>query len=138
MEIGNSTKLSAVRYAVKESGVKVMDDVRVEALGITIPMYLPKFNISVFCGEDDGVYGKVKRYTHPVFIREGDTIAFVLEKILNTMSAPKKSIYRSREEQFKSMMTLPSPSTDSSSSSEKRKRKRITANAVKVTNSGKP
>lgn len=136
MEIKNTTKMSAVRDAVRESHVKIWNDVRVEPLGITIPIYIPRFNISVILGENEGIYGKIKGFTHPVFVRDNDTVAFVLAKIRNTMTSPVGRIYPSRERKFKAMMTRNVPSASSSLSHGKKRRRRIPA--VKVNYSGKP
>ena len=72
------------------NNIEHWEDVKVESLGIEIPLYIPRFNISVKTEEhNDEWYQTVKRYTRPVFIRDDESADFIIEKVRNTMRHPK-------------------------------------------------
>jgi len=122
MEISNSTKLATVRSILCDRGVRIWNDVSVKEMGITIPLFIPDYNISVFY--DDSIYKIVSHYTHPVFIRADDTIDFVMAKIRNTMATPPGRIFKNRQVKFFGML-CPADKSDSSVIPGKRHRKRI-------------
>lgn len=80
-------KTDAIKAFCQRKGIEYWEDVHVGNTGIIIPLYLPKYRIAVRIGDDSQWYDTVKRCVHPIFIRETDTVTFVLEKVKNTISS---------------------------------------------------
>ena len=78
-------KQDAVKEYCKSKGIEFWDDVRIGNTGVIIPLYLPKYRIAVRIGDSRQWYDAVKRCTHPIFIRNDDTVEFVIEKVKNTI-----------------------------------------------------
>lgn len=79
-------KLEALKQFLVENNIEHWINVRVgKANDIVIPLYLRRYKIAVHVGDDNAWYRSVRSFTHPVFIRESDTVEFVIEKVQNVI-----------------------------------------------------
>ena len=89
-------KYEAVKEYLTKEGIEYWTEVHVGKTGIVLPLYIPRYRIAVHVGDDTQWYNCVKRTTHPVFIREEDTIGFVIEKVQNTIRRIKEGWKKSK------------------------------------------
>lgn len=83
----NQEKLEALKAHLIAKTIPYWEDVRVAGKDVVIPVFIPKGRIVVRIGEDEMWYRALRKYTHPVIIRDLDTSAFVIEKVENTIKA---------------------------------------------------
>ncbi|MBQ8713760.1 MAG: hypothetical protein IJ552_00975 [Prevotella sp.] len=83
-------KQDAVKAYCNSKGIEYWEDVCVGNTGVIIPLYLPKYRIAVRVGDSHQWYDAVKRCTHPIFIRDDNTVEFVIEKLRNTIKKHQK------------------------------------------------
>ena len=105
----------AIKAFCESQGIEYWEDVHVGNTGTIIPLYLPKYRIAVHIGDSQQWYDAVKRCTHPIFIRENDTVVFVIEKVINTIEKhvrfmsgrkqPKTSFQQKRAKRFKDFLS---------------------------------
>ena len=105
----------AIKAFCKSQGFEYWEDVHVGNTEAIIPLYLPKYRIAVRVGDSQQWYDAVKRCTHPIFIRETDTVEFVIEKVTNTIEKhvkfmsgrklPKTSFQQKRAKRFKDFLS---------------------------------
>lgn len=88
----NQEKLEALKAVLKQTNTEYWENVAVGDSGVVIPLFLPKQRIAVRIGDDDIWYHKLRRFVHPVIIRDLDTAQFVIEKVNNTIE--QKCTYR--------------------------------------------
>lgn len=81
----NQEKLEALKAVLKQTNTEYWENVTVGDSGIVIPLFLPKQRIAVRIGDDVVWYHKLRRFVHPVIIRDLDTAQFVIEKVNNTI-----------------------------------------------------
>ena len=96
------TKLEKVKIFLDENGIDYFIPKGYGKVGhsdLVIPRYKIHIKISTNPSEDDVFYQKHKGRVYPIFIREEDKKAFVLEKVQNTiikaMTKIQNSIIRS-------------------------------------------
>ena len=96
------TKLEKVKIFLDENGIDYIVPKRHGEVGhsdLVIPSYKIHIKLSTNPSEDDVFYQKHKGRVYPIFIRDEDKKAFVLEKVQNTiikaMTRIQNSIIRS-------------------------------------------
>lgn len=100
----NSTKLEKVKHFLDENGIKYEE--REKRFGHS-DIWLPSVRVAVKIeGDDDMEFFKThKRTCHPVFIRDKESVSFVLEKLQNTiirsMQAVQQRLMNKKEREEK-------------------------------------
>ena len=89
--MNDKEKLEALKAYLSEKGIKFKEDARHTSKNILIELFIPKYLIGVHIGDSPEWFNQVKRYLHPVFIREADTADFVIEKVVNTIQKAKNN-----------------------------------------------
>lgn len=95
-------KLEALKAYLTEQGIEFWVDVP-SSRGV-LPLYIPQYVIAVQIGDNAEWYKQLKNFLFPVFIRESDSIDFVIEKVVNTIKkycSQKKSKSGKKEAQKK-------------------------------------
>ena len=83
-KVSNEKKLEAVKKWLKENGIEFEENHKTKT-GLLIDLWVPKLFIAVHVGDDPEsmFYKMTYRWAKPFFIRESETVEFVLEKIGN-------------------------------------------------------
>ena len=82
-KVTNEKKLEALKGWLRENNVEFEEN-HVTKAGLHIDVWIPSLMIAVHLGDDDGkFYKKTCCWCKPFFIRETETLGFVLEKIQN-------------------------------------------------------
>lgn len=79
----NQEKMNGLMEYLKEQNIEFWVDVP-SSRGV-LPLYIPKHAVAVQIGDDEEWYSRLKNFVHPVFIRESDSVDFVIEKVANTI-----------------------------------------------------
>jgi len=91
--MSNQEKMNALMTYLKDQDIEFW--VEVPSSRGVLPLYIPKHAIAVQIGDNEEWYSQLKNFVHPVFIRESDSVDFVIEKVANTIkrfsSAQKKA-----------------------------------------------
>lgn len=99
-DVKDTEKLELLKAFLAENNIEHWLNVRVKEVNdVIIPLYIKKYRVAVHVGDDKAWFDAVKRYTHPVFIREEDTPDFVIEKVQNTIIThmTRKQAYTQRK-----------------------------------------
>ena len=82
-KITNEEKLEALKKWLKENNVAFREN-HITRANLKIDLWIPKLRIAVKVGQDDGTFfNMTHRWCKPFFIRETETMEFVIEKIQN-------------------------------------------------------
>ena len=82
-KVSNEKKLEAVKDWLRENNIKFEENHETNN-GLTFDVWVPSLMIAVHLGDDDGkFYRKTYRWCKPFFIRDNETLKFVIEKIQN-------------------------------------------------------
>lgn len=81
-KVSNEKKLEAVKKWLSDNGIEYVENYKTKN-DLTIDLWIQRMFIAIHLGDDDGFYKKTYRWCKPFFIRDGETQAFVLEKIQN-------------------------------------------------------
>lgn len=84
-KITNEQKLQVIKDFLTKNGIAFTENHVSKWCGVTIPLAVTKHRVAVRIGDDDEFYHKTKGKYFPIFIRDTDTKAKVLEKIQNTI-----------------------------------------------------
>lgn len=84
-KITNEQKLQVIRDFLKENNIPFEENHVSKKCGVTIPLAIKKHRIAVRFGDSQDFYLATKGKYYPIFIRDEDTKAKVLEKIQNTI-----------------------------------------------------
>ena len=102
--ITNEQKMQSVKDFLAENGIAYKEDYISRRCGVTIPLTIPAHRIAVRIGDSQEFFYATRGKYYPVFIRDDDTKAKVLEKIQNTiiksMTLHQKAINRKSEKQW--------------------------------------
>ena len=84
----NEEKLEKLKEFLKENGLVFYEEFRLgKKIGVTADLYIPRHRIVVKIArkteEDDKFFHATKRYWRPFFIREEESVDFVIEKMYN-------------------------------------------------------
>ena len=118
----NQLKLQAVIAALTEKGIEHWTNVETPKKHVRIAVYLPKHNIAVFVGHDEEWFREVRFYAFPVFIRDGESTDFVIQKVWNTILNPMGSLQPARCTWFRKHVRAENKYCQA-----RRKRKKVTA-----------
>ena len=105
--MSNQEKIEALKSWLTENKVKYQEDVVHAGKGIHIDLYLPKYLIAVHVGDDSEFFQEVKNYLHPVFVRDQDSVEFLIEKVQNTIKSHQEQIKRGQDKPKADLATLP-------------------------------
>lgn len=94
----NQEKLEALKAWLIENGYKYRENV--EFVGQQADLMVDYPRIAVHVGESDEFFRKVKYKAAPFFIRDSETVEFVIEKMTNCISQVKEG-KRKRDEERK-------------------------------------
>ena len=64
---------------------KIPYETNVKFRGTRLPLLITSLGIVIHPNDSQTFYNKVKYTYHPIFIREKDSVEFVLEKVKNTI-----------------------------------------------------
>lgn len=96
--MSHEEKMKELIAYLKDQGIEYWVDVP-SSRGI-LPLYLPQYTIAIQVGDNEEWYSQLKNFVHPVFIRESDSVDFVIEKVANTIkrrfSAQKRANKRKK------------------------------------------
>ena len=84
-KITNEKKLEVIKDFLTENNIKYVENHEHKKSGALIPCYVPQHCIGIRIGDDGDWYQKSRGKFYPIFIRDQDTKAKVLEKIQNTI-----------------------------------------------------
>ena len=84
-KISNEQKLEVIKDFLTENNIPFEENHVSKRCGVTIPLAVKKHRIAVHIGDAPEFYHAVKRYYYPIFVRDKDTKAKVIEKIQNTI-----------------------------------------------------
>ena len=102
-------KVKAVEDYLSKKKISFFRFFRSKKYGVTSQVYIPLYRILVKVSKgkdhDDEFYTKVKYAYHPIFIREGDSVEFTIEKLENCIETsiklkPKRKRKRVRIKHF--------------------------------------
>lgn len=97
-KISNEQKLQAIKDFLDENGIPYKEDYKSNSCGVTIPLVVKRRRIAVHIGDSQEFYRATFGKYYPIFIRDEDTKAKVLEKIQNTiiksMTNYQKMLYK--------------------------------------------
>lgn len=103
----SNEKIQVLKTWLYENNVKYQEDVIHTDKGIHIDLYLPKYLIAVHVGDDSEFFQEVKNYLHPVFVRDQDSVEFLIEKVQNTIKSHQEQIKRGQDKPKADLATLP-------------------------------
>ena len=84
-KLSNEQKLEAIKDFLRENNIPYEENYVSKRCGVTIPLAVKKHSIAIRVGDCQDFYIATKGKYYPVFIRDEDTKAKVLEKIQNTI-----------------------------------------------------
>lgn len=84
-KITNEQKLQAIKDFLSENGIPYEENRRSKLCGVVIPLSVRKHHIAVRIGDSQEFFERTKGKYYPIFIRDTDTKAKVLEKMQNTI-----------------------------------------------------
>ncbi len=84
-KITNEQKLQAVKDFLKENNISYEENHVSRSSGVTIPLAVKKYRVAIRIGDSQDFYLATKGKYYPIFIRDTDTKAKVVEKIQNTI-----------------------------------------------------
>lgn len=86
----NEKKLECIIALLEERGLTYRRGFHSEKCDVDIDIYVPKYRIAVFNGHTQEKFDKVKGKYAPLFVREEETEAFVVEKMVNLLGDREK------------------------------------------------
>ena len=84
--MNNEQKLELLKQWLQENGFNYKENYESHSCGVTIPLRVIQPRIAVYVGHDNAFYHKVKKAYNPFFIREEETMDFILEKMQNCIN----------------------------------------------------
>lgn len=84
-KITNEKKLQVIKEFLTENNIPYEENHVSRRCGVTIPLAINKHRIAIRIGDSQDFYLATKGKYYPIFIRDEDTKAKVLEKIQNTI-----------------------------------------------------
>ena len=81
----NKKKLEVLKAFLTENGIEFVENRWSRSAKMTIDLYVWKYRIYVHISDenDDEFFNRTKGHTHPFFIRDNETVEFVIEKMQN-------------------------------------------------------
>lgn len=85
--MSNREKLEALKEFLAENKVRFIEGYK-SGLGVTMDLKLPEYLVAVHLSDDndDSFYKKTFRKYKPFFIRESETVDFIIEKMQNCLT----------------------------------------------------
>ena len=102
-KISNEQKMQVIRDFLTENGIPFEENHKSKRCGVVIPLAVKKYLVAVRIGDDQEFYKRTRGYYYPVFIRDEDTKAKVLEKIQNTIiksMTNRQNVYNKKQKQW--------------------------------------
>ena len=84
-KLSNEKKLEVIKDFLTENNIKYVENHEHKKSGALIPCYIPQHRIGIRICDDSEWFQKSRGKFYPIFIRDTDTKAKVLEKIQNTI-----------------------------------------------------
>lgn len=84
-KISNEQKLEVIKDFLSENNIPFEENYVSKRCGVTIPLAVKKHRIAIRIGDSQEFYLATRGKYYPIFIRNEDTKAKVLEKIQNTI-----------------------------------------------------
>ncbi len=84
-KITNEKKLEVIKGFLRENNIPFEENHASKRCGVNIPLAVKMHRIAIRIGDSQNFYLATKGKYHPIFIRDEDTKAKVLEKIQNTI-----------------------------------------------------
>lgn len=81
-KVSNEKKLESVKNWLKKNKVEFVENHKSHR-GLLIDLWIPKLFIAIHVGDDQDFYEKTFRWSRPFFIREEESLEFVIEKLEN-------------------------------------------------------
>lgn len=100
-KITNEQKMQVIKDFLDENGVPYKENHMSKRCGIALPLMISRHRIAVRIGDSQEFFDKTKGIYYPIFIRDTDTKAKVLEKIQNTIvksMVNQQNVYNKRKE----------------------------------------
>lgn len=100
-KISNEQKLEVIKDFLMENNIPYEVNHVSKRCGVTIPLAIKKHRVAIRIGDSQTFYLATRGKYYPIFIRDEDTKAKVLEKIQNTiiksMTNYQRIIYKRNE-----------------------------------------
>ena len=61
---------------------------------VTLPLLIPNLGIVIHPDDSQDFYDAIKFDFHPIFVRDSETLAFIFEKVHNTIIRETKRAYK--------------------------------------------
>ena len=84
-KISNEQKLEAIKGFLAENNIGYKENHESKSCGVVFPLYITPYRICVHIGDDQDFFLAVRGKCWPIFIRDADSKAFILEKVQNTI-----------------------------------------------------
>lgn len=84
-KLSNEKKIEVIKDFLRENNIPYEERYVSKGCGVTIPLAVRKHRIAIHVGDSQEFYLATRGKYYPVFIRDEDTKAKVLEKIQNTI-----------------------------------------------------
>jgi len=94
MEQTIEQKLKRVKEYLSENGISYEENHKSQRTGVLVPIYIWPYGVAIFGGSSEEIYYAVCDVYRPLFVREEETMDFILEKVRNLISERIENYYR--------------------------------------------
>lgn len=103
MNLTIDQKMERVKEFLSENRVRYDENYESKKAGVLVPIYIWRYNIAVFKGSSQEMFKATRGIYAPLFVREEETMDFILEKMQNLLEKRKATLawLLQREEQKK-------------------------------------
>lgn len=84
-KISNEKKIEVVKDFLEKNNIRFEENHKSKRCGVTIPLAIKKYRVAIHVGDNQDFFLATKGKYYPIFIRDEDTKAKVLEKVQNTI-----------------------------------------------------
>lgn len=91
-KLSNEQKLEVIKDFLKENNIPYEENHVSKSCGVIIPLAVKKHCIAIRIGDSQDFYLATRGKFYPIFIRDTDTKAKVLEKIQNTIIKSMRNV----------------------------------------------
>ena len=82
----NEEKLEALKKWMWDNQVYFVPNHFSHSTQVMMPIKVTRHRVAIFVGDNDEIYRKVRKAYYPIFIRDTDSLEFVIEKVQNTIT----------------------------------------------------
>lgn len=101
-KITNEQKLQVIKEFLMENNIAYKENHASKWCGVVIPLCVKKYRIAIHVGDSLDFFRAIRGKYYPIFIRDKDTKAMVLEKIektiIKSMTVEQKRLIKKNRE----------------------------------------